>query len=42
AWTVNDEEVMQTLIDMKLDQITTDNPLALRKVISSSGAKEKR
>lgn len=42
TWTVNDKEVMQMLIDMKFDQITADNPLALRKVIGSSGAKEKR
>lgn len=33
AWTVNSEEVMQRLIDQKVDYITTDHPVELQKLL---------
>ncbi|MGN1212111.1 MAG: glycerophosphodiester phosphodiesterase [Candidatus Cryptobacteroides sp.] len=40
AWTVNDEKVMETLIDMGVDQITTDKPLLLREVLAKTGSEK--
>lgn len=34
AWTVNDPAVMQSLIDRKVDFITTDKPLILKEILS--------
>ena len=36
AWTVNDKASMNSLIEMGIDQITTDNPLELRQEIAAS------
>ena len=33
VWTVNNESEMQKLIDMKVDYITTDQPLELKKLL---------
>ena len=33
AWTVNDEEGMMRMIDMGVDQLTTDNPLQARELL---------
>lgn len=41
VWTVNKEEVMQSVIALGVDQITTDQPLQLREVLATCGVKEK-
>ena len=33
VWTVNKEEMMKKLIDMKVDYITTDQPLEAQKLV---------
>ena len=35
VWTVNDEAVMKQMLDLKIDYITTDKPLLLRKIMSA-------
>ena len=37
VWTVNDEETMKQMLELKVDYITTDNPLVLRAVMSVNG-----
>ncbi len=34
VWTVNDPKVMQEMIDMKADYITTDKPLILKEILT--------
>jgi glycerophosphoryl diester phosphodiesterase len=33
VWTVNKEDMMKKLIDRKVDYITTDQPLELKKLL---------
>ena len=40
SWTINDEEDMRAILKMKVDMITTDNPLEARKVIKEMEIKE--
>lgn len=40
SWTVNNKESMMQLIDLGIDQITTDNPLDLRALTQENGIKE--
>lgn len=41
CWTVNKEEDMRRMIELGVDQITTDNPLQLRALLQEYGIKEK-
>ena len=34
VWTVNDPKVMQEMIDLKVDYITTDKPLILKEILT--------
>jgi len=36
VWTINDQETMQTLIDMGVDGIITDRPSALKELLSKA------
>ena len=40
SWTVNKEEDMEVILDMKIDMLTTDNPLHARYLMKRSGIRE--
>lgn len=42
CWTVNKEEDMRKMIELGVDQITTDNPLQLRALLKEYGIKERK
>ena len=42
TWTVNKEEDIRKMIELGVDQITTDNPLLVRQILHQMGVKEKR
>lgn len=42
TWTVNKEEDIRKMIELGVDQITTDNPLLVRQILHQIGVKEKR
>ncbi len=40
TWTVNNADQMETLFEMGVDQLTTDNPMEAREVLSKMGMRE--
>lgn len=42
TWTVNKEEDIRAMIELGVDQITTDYPLLVRQILQEMGVKEKR
>ena len=42
TWTVNDEADIRAMIELGVDQITTDYPLLVRQILQEMGVKEKR
>jgi glycerophosphoryl diester phosphodiesterase len=42
TWTVNKEEDIRKMVELGVDQITTDNPLLVRQVLHQMGVKEKK
>lgn len=42
TWTVNKEEDIRKMIELGVDQITTDNPLLVRQILQEMGVKEKK
>lgn len=40
SWTVNKEGDMRAILDMKIDMLTTDNPLEARELMKTMGIKE--
>jgi len=41
VWTVNDEDIMQKMIDLDVDAITTNHPMELRKILGFREYKKK-
>jgi glycerophosphoryl diester phosphodiesterase len=42
TWTVNKEEDIRKMVELGVDQITTDDPLLVRQVLHQMGVKEKK
>ena len=42
TWTVNKEEDIRKMIELGVDQITSDYPLLVRQLLQEMGVKEKR
>ena len=42
VWTVNKTEAMEKLVNLGVDQITTDNPLDLRALLGQMGVAERK
>jgi glycerophosphoryl diester phosphodiesterase len=42
TWTVNKEEDIRKMIELGVDQITSDYPLLVRQLLQEMGVKEKK
>ena len=42
TWTVNKEEDIRMMIELGVDQITSDYPLLVRQLLQEMGVKEKK